>query len=199
MAVRPILQHPNPILRQKAPPITEVSDPIIELAFDMVDTVLELNAVGLAANQVGVLHRMVVVRLLYPPMLYVLVNPVVVARNGLRKDYEHCLSCPTGAVVWRSVWVKCRATLITLNSNPNQSQPTCNVTMNTIISSSKNPYFARVLQHELDHLDGILILDKGLQINKGHSPDVREQPLFEEVAPRITQQGGLGDANLNIG
>ena len=133
MAIRNIRTLGDDILRAKAKEITEMTPRIEELIDDMFDTMYEANGVGLAAPQVGIRKRLVVI------------NPVVLETRGSQTGLEGCLSVPgkTGEVT-RPNYAKVKA----LNEN-----------MEEIIVEGEE-LLARCLLHEIDHLDGIMYVDK---------------------------------------
>ncbi|MHB8572056.1 MAG: peptide deformylase [Candidatus Dormibacteria bacterium] len=143
MAVIPILTHEQPSLRQRAKKVARVDASIQKLIDDMVDTMLAAPGVGLAANQVGVLHRVIVVKA--DDSLHVLVNPELVRAEGEQVGYEGCLSYP-GYIgeVRRS------QSVIVRGRNRTGKE----------IKVKGEGFVARALQHELDHLDGILFIDR---------------------------------------
>ena len=133
MAIRNIRTLGDDILRAKAKEITEMTPRIEELIDDMFETMYEANGVGLAAPQVGIRKRLVVI------------NPVVLETSGSQTGLEGCLSVPgkTGEVT-RPNYAKVKA----LNEN-----------MEEIIVEGEE-LLARCLLHEIDHLDGIMYVDK---------------------------------------
>lgn len=144
MAKLDIIKEPNPILRQKSAKIKEITPDIKRLISDMCQTMKESQGIGLAAPQVGQNIRLITISTEKGPLP--LVNPVI-ARKSLRKEVEEegCLSCPNAYVnVKRSkiIQVKC------LDQTGKD------------LSFRAEGLFARVIQHEVDHLDGILIIDK---------------------------------------
>ena len=151
MAVRPILRLGHPYLRQVAAPVTEFSTPRLhELVQDMLDTMRANNGAGLAAIQIGVLLRVVVFELernpRYPDAesvpLTVLVNPTIEVLGEERDlGWEGCLSVPgmRGLVP--------RFTRLRYRGYDELGQP---------IDRTVADFHARVVQHECDHLDGIL-------------------------------------------
>ena len=143
MAIRNIRTLGDDILRAKAKEITEMTPRIEELIDDMFDTMYEANGVGLAAPQVGIRKRLVVIDCGDDPI--VLINPVVLETRGSQTGLEGCLSVPgkTGEVT-RPNYAKVKA----LNEN-----------MEEIIVEGEE-LLARCLLHEIDHLDGIMYVDK---------------------------------------
>ena len=110
----------------------------------MVDTMREARGVGLAANQVGVLKRMIVVQLPDDEEARIYINPEIVRREGEREVEEGCLSIPGyKGLITRSVWVRFRAMDHTSQT----------------VKLRAEELLAQVLEHEVDHLNGILYSD----------------------------------------
>lgn len=148
MAIRRILHYPEPILKQVSAPVAAIDDAIKSLAADMAETMYAAPGVGLAAPQVGVLQRLVVLDCApkeEPRQLVVAVNPEIIAREGEAFEEEGCLSVPAYyASVARSARVTVR--FLDLDGNSRQLQA--------------DGLWAIAFQHEIDHLDGILFLDR---------------------------------------
>ena len=142
-----ILKDDNEILRTVCEPIKRIDRKVLDLASDMLVTMYKANGVGLAAPQVGVSQRLVVIDVGDGPMT--LINPVVTKAEGELIGGEGCLSFPNlyGNVV-RSEKVEVTA----LNRNGRQ------------ITVTGTGLLARALQHEIDHLDGILFVDKATDL-----------------------------------
>ncbi|MEW8972764.1 MAG: peptide deformylase [Tissierellaceae bacterium] len=146
MALRTIKVDGDPILRKKSRKIDEINDRIKVLLDDMVETMREADGVGLAAPQVGVLRRAIVVDVGEGPMK--IVNPEFLDAKGAVVDTEGCLSVPDVAgTVERPEWVKVKY----LDENGEE-----------VIIEAEG-LLARVLCHEIDHLDGILYTDKVIE------------------------------------
>ena len=144
MPVLPILEIPNPVLRQRAKRIRTIDSSTLRLAYDMVDTMREARGVGLAANQVGVLKRMIVVQLPDDEEARIYINPEIVRREGEREVEEGCLSIPGyKGLITRSVWIRFRAM--------DHTSQTVKVRAEELL--------AQVMEHEVDHLNGILYSD----------------------------------------
>lgn len=146
MAIRNIRKIGDEVLNKKAKEITEVNERTIVLINDMLDTMYEAEGVGLAAPQVGILKRIVVIDVSPEgdePM--VLINPVILETSGEQTGNEGCLSVP-GKVgtVTRPNYAKVKA----YNEN-----------MEEIIVEGTE-LLARALCHEIDHLDGVLYVEK---------------------------------------
>jgi len=142
MAVLPILTQESPILRQKAKRVPRVDSSIRKLIDDMVDTMVAAPGVGLAAPQVGVGLRVCVIKT--DTNLHTLINPEMVKWEGEQIGLEGCLSIP-GYVgeVKRHMQVVARG----LNRHGKS------------VKLKGDALLARAIQHEIDHLDGILFLD----------------------------------------
>ena len=152
MALREIILEGDPRLRQKATRVKVVDEELRTLAADMFETMLDAPGVGLAAPQVGVSRRLIVARLPAgyieeedPEFSVALVNPEIVRARGRQVGSEGCLSIP-GWVgdVPRSESVTVKATTLE----------------NKAVRLKAEGYPAVVLQHEIDHLDGVLFTDR---------------------------------------
>ena len=146
MALRNIRTEGDPILGKKCKEVTEMTDRNRELIEDMIDTMYEANGVGLAAPQVGVLKRIVVIDVSEEgDSPIVLLNPVITEADGEQKGPEGCLSVPgKSGVVTRANHVKVKA--LDENMEPFELEGT--------------ELLARAIQHELDHLEGVLYTSK---------------------------------------
>jgi len=135
--------YPDPILRTRSSTIERIDDEIRSLADDMVETLIKRVGYGLAAPQVGVTKRLIVADV--DEKLYVLANPVIVEMSEERVlGIEGCLSIPgIEAEVERAKRVRVEG---------------LNLDAETIIVEAQD-LLARVLQHEVDHLEGILFID----------------------------------------
>lgn len=149
MSIRKILKYGDPVLRQKSKEITKISKKIQILAEDMLDTMYANNGVGLAAPQVGELLRLVVIDVStgserYNPII--LINPKIIKKEGAVACSEGCLSFPevyTDVRRYKNVTVKA----LDIKGTP------------FIIEGKDGELLSRALQHEFDHLDGILFVD----------------------------------------
>ena len=143
MSVLKIRTNPDPVLRRKAKKIAAVDDSIRKLIDDMIETMQEAYGVGLAANQVGVPLRIVVIQVPEQEVL-VLVNPVVVETKGERTVIEGCLSVPGyQAEVTRAESVRVQAR----DRN------------GKLFRKRGTELLAQAMQHEIDHLNGVLYID----------------------------------------
>jgi peptide deformylase len=142
-----ILKYPHPVLAAKAAPVLVVDQDVRELAAAMAVAMYEHQGVGLAAPQVGRSLRLVVIDLSGPEKreaLMTLVNPVVTAAAGEQEDEEGCLSVRD----YRTN-VK-RAATVTVTATDLDGNPLC---------LEADGLLAVCLQHEIDHLDGVLFID----------------------------------------
>ena len=143
MAARPILVLPNDFLRKRAKRVRVIDAPIQVLIDDMIDTMREASGVGLAAIQIGVLQRVAVIEI-PEEEVRVLINPEILRREGEREVTEGCLSIPGyRGKLRRSVNVTARA----LDRNGKE------------IRIKAEELLAQALEHEIDHLNGILYID----------------------------------------
>lgn len=146
--LRPIVKYGAEVLRQPALPIEEVTGEVAALARDMVETMYWAPGVGLAAPQVGVPLRLIVIDVTLghdPRGLITLVNPEWVSREGLQREEEGCLSLPGfNAPVARPH----RAAIKGLDLDGRER------------TYEGDGLLARAFQHELDHLDGTVFIDR---------------------------------------
>jgi len=147
-ALRLVRQFPDPALRNSASPIDEVDDEVQQLAGRMVDIMERAHGVGLAAPQIGVLRRILVYRSRDEEQAHVLINPQLVDRSEETEvGTEGCLSLLGGEL---QVPVE-RSLRLVLTGLDDAGDP---------LRVEVEGIEARVLQHEVDHLDGILIIDR---------------------------------------
>ncbi|HWP35487.1 MAG TPA: peptide deformylase [Thermodesulfobacteriota bacterium] len=148
MAVRPIRRYPDPVLKQRSEPVARITPEIVELCRDMAETMYAAPGVGLAANQVGVLLRIFTADCSGPDeprQLITMINPELVEAKGEVKEEEGCLSVPDYfAPVTRYAEVTVRG----LDLEGREQ----------VVTASG--LLARCFQHELDHLDGRLFVDR---------------------------------------
>ena len=150
MALRNILTKEEPLLYKKCRPVTAFNERLHQLLDDMADTLKQANGVGLAAPQVGVLRRVVLVIETNVPegeseYIIELINPEIIESSGVQNGAEGCLSVPGEyGLVERPMYVKVRA------QDRNGEWFEVEGTGLT----------ARCFCHELDHLDGVLYVDK---------------------------------------
>ena len=148
MAILPILEYPHADLKTKAKPVEEIDADILRLVDDMAETMYAAPGIGLAANQVGILKRVVVIDIDYVEEksdLIVMINPEIIARDGEVCWEEGCLSFPgVHEEIKRSAQVTMRA----LNRD------------GLPFEVNADGLLAVAIQHELDHLDGVTMIDR---------------------------------------
>lgn len=149
MAIYEIVKDEQPILREIARAIPKINPNIHKLLQNMADTMYDAQGVGLAAPQIGISKRAIVLDI--GEGLIQLVNPEIFFMEGQESDFEGCLSFPglTGEVI-RATRVKVRGV------NPAGQE----------VEYDVEGFLARVFQHEIDHLYGIVYLDKATNIKK---------------------------------
>jgi peptide deformylase len=167
--IREIVQYGHPVLRKRCRPVTEVTDEIVQLAGDMLETMVEANGVGLAAPQVGEDLRLAVIDVSHDPecisyltvngqdaelesiMPLVFINPELQLSQQKESSVEGCLSIQgIRAEVRRPMAVKVTLTLLD----------------GTVLEIETDGLLARALQHEIDHLNGVLFVDRLAAVTK---------------------------------
>jgi peptide deformylase len=144
MAILEIKEYGESILREKALSVKEITPEILSLIRDMAETMYTASGVGLAALQVGVPKRIILVDG-EEDGLIVLINPIIVKSEGEVVAEEGCLSVPD---IYSQVKRSSKVTIKALNENGDP------------IEITEEGLTARALQHEIDHLDGILFIDR---------------------------------------
>ncbi len=161
-----ICTYGNEVLRRKAEPVAKVDDSIRKLADDMLHTMKEVNGVGLAAQQIGRHIQICVVGI---PLSYdqsepdgarlnphvemplVLINPIITGKKGVQKSDEACLSVPgISAPVERAYEI--RVSFVDINGDKQDL--------------SVKGFLAKAIQHEVDHLNGMLFVDRVSPVKK---------------------------------
>ena len=142
MAIRPILTAEEPILRQRAKKVTQFDASLHRLLDDMLETMRDAPGVGLAANQVGVPLQAAVIEL--EGKVTELMNPEIVKASGEIVDWEGCLSIPGFIAEVR------RHGKVTVKARDRHGKE---------FRVKGEELFARALQHEIDHLNGVLYID----------------------------------------
>jgi peptide deformylase len=167
MAVLRVRRYGDPVLRRRAREVEAITPDIRRLVEDMTDTMYDEVGIGLAAPQVGASIRLMVVGDETNRGVQALVNPIIAAQGGSVTAEEGCLSLPgVFAPVTRAEWV-------TLEAQDLEGAP---------VSITARGLRARVFQHEIDHLDGVLFIDR-------LEPVVRDR-----VKRRIKKEGFSEDA-----
>jgi peptide deformylase len=148
MALLEIKKYPDKILRQKTAPLENIDADTDQLIENMIDTMRAARGLGLAANQLGFLKRLCVVDTSQEQeksAILILINPLIVEKEGLVESTEGCLSipgCSTGIKRFERVYV---------SGLDRKGKP---------INIEGTYLLARALQHEIDHLDGLLLFDR---------------------------------------
>lgn len=176
-----VFKYGEKVLRQKAEPVAAVDERLRKLASDMVETMHEAKGVGLAAEQVGRLEKMCVIDIPQGcdepedeafnapiPMPLKLWNPEIIAQEGSQRDKEGCLSFPNvGGSLTRAAQVTCQYL-----DDENRPQ---------IITA--RGFLARAIQHEIDHLNGVLYID--------HMSAVERLAFAGKLKKLAKQNGGV--------
>jgi peptide deformylase len=154
MAILTIRHYPDPVLQQVAQPIPEIDETTKALAQDMVETMYAAPGVGLAAPQVGISQRLIVLDCSpkgEPAQLIIAVNPEIVSREGEQFEEEGCLSVPDYYCrIHRAQRVRVRFLDL-------QGQT---------VEMESEGFQAVAFQHEIDHLDGLLFVDRLSSLKK---------------------------------
>ncbi len=167
MAVLPILEFPNIVLRKRAKKVRKIDQSIHRLAEDMIETLHDVSGIGLAANQVGALQRVIVIQLPEEEEPRVYVNPEIVHKEGERDVVEGCLSVPGyQAIITRAIWVKAKA----LDRS------------SKLVRLKSDGLLAQALEHEIDHLNGILYIDHLKEHQTLEKVDAESEEAAAEVA-----------------
>ena len=146
MATLKIRTYPDPILKQKAEPLAQFGPVEQKLFDDMIETMYAADGVGLAAPQIGVLKRIVIAcPTLTQGEEYVFVNPEILETKGKELGLEGCLSLPgISGEISRAKTIRFRA----LDRK------------GIALEMEVKDFFARIIQHEIDHLNGVLLIDR---------------------------------------
>ena len=149
MSCRNIRFIGDDLLRKTSRPVEEFNDRLFTLLDDMAQTMYESQGVGLAAPQVGILRRAVVIDV--GEGLVELINPEIIASSGEQTDPEGCLSVP------EYIGTVTRPDFVRVKAKNRKGED---------IEIEAKGFFARAVCHELDHLDGILFVDRADEIEK---------------------------------
>jgi peptide deformylase len=152
----------DPVLKSRATPVKDFDESLEHLAEEMMRVMREAEGVGLAANQIGRLKRIFVA--VHEDEQYAIVNPVIEVRSeATEKDIEGCLSIPETRVEVE------RPTSVTVSGQDPSGEP---------VRVEAEGLLARIFQHEIDHLDGVLILDRtDRESRKNAMREMRERML----------------------
>ena len=143
MAIRDIVKDGEPILRKRCREVEVFDDKLAKLLDDMKETLDKADGVGLAAPQVGILKRVVIVE--FEDFFLEMVNPVIVEQSGSQIVQEACLSVPN-----RSCDVE----------RPNRLVCEYQTRKGAKKKITVEDFIARIFCHEIDHLDGVLFIDR---------------------------------------
>lgn len=170
-----VVCYPSDVLRQKADKVTEFDESLRQTARDMIETMYNANGVGLAAQQVGLTIRMAVLNCDGEPGdERVLVNPEIVDSSGKLTSEEGCLSFPgIFTRIQRPAQIKVRYQDLDGNEQTFEA----------------DGLLARAVQHELDHLDGILLCDRMSRV----------QQMASRRALKMLEARHRGDSNAFVG
>lgn len=172
MAILKVRKYGDPLLRRRAAEVTEVTPELQATIADMIETMYDEAGIGLAAPQVGISLRLMVVGHDARSEPRALMNPVIVERGGEVTAEEGCLSIPgIFAPVTRSEWVDLEATDV--GGRP--------------VKIRGKGLLARVLQHEMDHLDGVLFIDRLDPVTRDRiKRRIKKEGLPEEAPHRAS-------------
>lgn len=147
MALRNIRRQGDPVLRKKAVPVTRFNEQLHRLLDDMVETMIKAQGAGLAAPQIGISKKIIVLR--DEDKILEIINPEITESEGESIDIEGCLSFPGlyGEVP--------RSARVAVSGQDRGGRE---------IRVSGEGFLARVLQHEIDHLHGILFIDRAVRL-----------------------------------
>jgi peptide deformylase len=150
LGVYQIIEEPDEVLRAKALPVNNINAGVIRVLDNMRDTLYAFDGVGLAAPQIGVSKRIIVVD---PGDQYIeLINPEIIEADGEQVGREGCLSVPN---LWGTVK---RANRVVVRGLNREAEP---------VEYEATELLARAFQHEIDHLDGVLFIDKASDLRRG--------------------------------
>lgn len=162
-----IIQYPHPTLRHVSKPLTRVDKELHAIVREMFELMYAANGVGLAANQVDLPYRLFVINLKADPQAkdeeLVFINPVLTSRKGTVEGEEGCLSLPG---LYGQVKRSDRAVLNAYDLSGNE------------LTLPLEGLFARAVQHEIDHLDGVLFIDR---LSSTGEMDIKDQLVDFEV------------------
>jgi peptide deformylase len=149
LSIRRILHNEHPALRGHARPVEKINHVILRLLDDMTETMHEAKGVGLAAPQIGIAKRLITVAPGEEEPVWQLINPRILDASGEAVDVEGCLSIPG---VYGEVP---RYEQITVEAQDRDGQ---------MLKLNLSGFHARIFQHEIDHLDGILFIDRATRL-----------------------------------
>ncbi|MGD9720817.1 MAG: peptide deformylase [Pirellulales bacterium] len=175
-----IVQYPHPTLRRVSKPLVRVDQELLAVVREMFELMYQAKGIGLAANQVDLPYRLFVINLQSDPAAteneYVFLNPVLIDRKGNAEAEEGCLSLPG---LYGDVK---RSERVTLNAYDLRGQE---------LTLDLEGLFARAVQHEIDHLDGVLFIDRLSATRQMAIKDKLDE--FETQFTGMQQRGELPD------
>ena len=168
MAVRPILTMENPVLRQKAKRVKHIDKSLDPLIQDMIDTMHDAPGIGLAAPQIGIPLRLMIIEI--EGELTTLVNPEIIKMQDQWEPEEGCLSVPGYVANVKRAWA------VTVKAKNRQGRD---------VRIKGEGLFGQALQHEIDHLDGILYIDRleNMDQLRKVDPERKHRGRVAEVEP----------------
>ncbi len=177
MAIKKVLRYGDPILRTPSKEVHKVSKKVQELVNDLMDTMYAQNGVGLAAPQIGVNQRIFVVDVSTgdePLNPIVFINPKIIKKSGACRSHEGCLSFPeafTDVKRYANVMIKAM-------DRKGKS---------FVLEAKDGTLLARCIQHEFDHLDGVLFIDHSMNrfetdvvLEEHDLPPLEDDKLLDE-------------------
>jgi len=190
MALREVLLFPDPRLKRKSEPVVEITDTLRGLARDMIEVMYDEPGIGLAAPQVGEALRLVVMDTEWTDEAgeknpIVMVNPEILEREGHVTWTEGCLSVPDyQAEVERSARVKVRYSDLSGN----------------VLEEAAEDLRAVCFQHELDHLDGVLFIDRISHLKRSLYVKKRKKALREgaDEEPAVSPKSSPAEDGVSL-
>lgn len=183
MSVRKILTFGDPILREKSKDVHKVSRKIQDLVTDLLDTMYAKNGVGLAAPQIGENYRVFVVDVSTgdePLNPIVFINPKIIKKSGATISREGCLSFPEAYTDVR------RYSNIMVKAMDRKGR-------SFVLEADGGSLLARCIQHEFDHLDGVLFVDHAInrfeaeeELSKNNLPPLEVEKMIDE--PELAEE-----------
>lgn len=165
MAILPILTIDNPLLHKRSKRVSSISDSIQKLIDDMIETMRHVEGAGLAAPQVGTPLRLIVIEMPEEEVI-TLINPEMVKRSGEREVTEGCLSLPgyRGEIK--------RSLQVTVKGHDRRGRP---------IRLKAKGLLAQALEHELDHINGIVYVDHLESRDKLHEIEPEDEAESNQI------------------
>lgn len=193
MAIRKILKYGTPSLRQPSKEVHKVSKKIKDLVKDLLDTLYSQNGVGLAAPQIGENYRVFVIDTSsgdQPLNPMVFINPKIIKKSGAMISNEGCLSFPEAYVDVR------RYLNVMVKAMDNNGR-------SFVMEAKDGSLLAKAIQHEFDHLEGILFIDHAIsrfeaekELEKKHLPPLEIDKMLEEKELEVQIQASMAKEKL---